>query len=81
MDRTTNQALALFGYTSAPSRDGHRLADLYAVCAVGEILDLGAHAFADASLQADFERRAIVIDPYDVDGEDIRDRPPVSAAA
>ena len=44
-------------------------------------VDLGAHAFADASLQADFESRAIVIDPYDADGGDIRDRAPVAGAA
>lgn len=42
-------------------------------------VDLGAHAFADASLQADFAARALVVDPYDADGEDIRDRAPIAA--
>lgn len=43
-------------------------------------VDLGAHAFADASLQADFSARALVVDPYDADGEDIRDRAPLADA-
>lgn len=41
-------------------------------------VDLGAHAFADASLQADFAARALVVDPYDVDGANIRDRQPLA---
>ena len=41
-------------------------------------VDLGAHAFADASLQADFAQRALVVDPYDTDGADIRDRQPLA---
>lgn len=44
-------------------------------------VDLGAHAFADASLQADFSARALVVDPYDADGEDIRDRAPLAEVA
>ena len=44
-------------------------------------VDLGAHAFADASIQADFAQRALVVDPYDADGEDIRDRAPLAEVA
>lgn len=44
-------------------------------------VDLGAHAFADASLQPDFAARALVVDPYDADGEDIRDRAPLAEVA
>jgi len=41
-------------------------------------VDLGPHAWADASLQAGFAARALVVDPYDADGEDIRDRAPLA---
>lgn len=44
-------------------------------------VDIGAHAFADASLQSDFAQRALIVDPYDADGEDIRDRAPLAEVA
>ena len=31
--------------------------------------------FADASLQADFAARALVVDPYDAEGNDVREYP------
>lgn len=43
-------------------------------------VDLGAHAFAVASLQRDFAARAMVVSPYDDDGEDIRDMPAAEPA-
>lgn len=48
--------------------------------------DLGAHAFAVASLQRDFAARALVVCPYDDLGADLRDMPvaenqPAQAAA
>jgi hypothetical protein len=38
-------------------------------------VDLGAHAFAVASLQRDFAARAMVVSPYDDAGADLREVP------
>lgn len=43
-------------------------------------VDLGAHAFAVASLQRDFAARAMVVSPYDDDGADIREMPAAEQA-
>lgn len=56
-------------------RDGHVLC-LRPTAARPACVGLTATAFAVASLQEDFAARALVVDPYDADGNDIREALP-----